>query len=146
MNLSKKRGVGDTKMELQIAPLIDVVFLLLIYFMVTASLIKKEGDISFVLPANIEQKEPVDIPVEVVIEINEDNTVVLEGITFPAHDERLSGLASQIRSLKAVAGSQKSPFFVNLLPHRNALHIRVINVMDACAAAKVDSLTFSKSM
>ena len=36
----------EVKLELQIAPLIDVVFLLLIYFMVTASLIKKEGDIS----------------------------------------------------------------------------------------------------
>ncbi len=40
----------DAKLELQIAPLIDVVFLLLIYFMVTASLIKKEADLSFMLP------------------------------------------------------------------------------------------------
>ena len=48
MNLS--RHTEDAKMELQIAPLIDVVFLLLIYFMVTASLIKKEADISFILP------------------------------------------------------------------------------------------------
>ena len=31
----------DIKLELQIAPLIDVVFLLLIYFMVTASLIRR---------------------------------------------------------------------------------------------------------
>ena len=47
------RNTEEVKLELQIAPLIDVVFLLLIYFMVTASLIKKEGDISFLLPANI---------------------------------------------------------------------------------------------
>ena len=40
----------NKKAELQIAPLIDVVFLLLIYFMVTASLIKKEADLSF-MPA-----------------------------------------------------------------------------------------------
>ena len=51
MNFQKH--VDDVKLELQIAPLIDVVFLLLIYFMVTAALIKKEGDISFMLPANI---------------------------------------------------------------------------------------------
>ena len=44
MNFMKH--VEDVKLELQIAPLIDVVFLLLIYFMVTAALIKKEGDIS----------------------------------------------------------------------------------------------------
>ena len=52
-------------MELQIAPLIDVVFLLLIYFMVTASLIKKEGDISFILPAAAAPDTKIDMPVEV---------------------------------------------------------------------------------
>ena len=39
----------NKKAELQIAPLIDVVFLLLIYFMVTASLIKKEAEIANIL-------------------------------------------------------------------------------------------------
>ena len=141
-----KRVPETAKAELQIAPLIDVVFLLLIYFMVTASLIKKEGDVSFVLPANVAQDNMVDIPVEAVIEINEDSTVVLEGMQFHAEDTELDDLVNHIRGLKQVASSQKSPFFVNLLPHHNALHSRVIDVMDACAAAKVDSLTFSKSL
>ena len=143
MDLSK--GLEPVKLELQIAPLIDVVFLLLIYFMVAASLIKKEGDISFVLPVNVPQKEMEKIPVEVLIEIDANGTVVLEGLQFPAEDERLDDLASQVLGLKQIAASQQSPFFVNILPHRDTLHNRVINVMDACAAAKVDSLTFSKS-
>ncbi len=146
MNLRKNQIVGGQKVELQIAPLIDVVFLLLIYFMVTASLIKKEGDISFVLPASVPQAEMKDIPVEVLIEINSSGTVTLEGMQFPAADILLNELASQVRGLKALASSQNSPFFVNLLPDRDALHNRVINVMDACAAADVDSLTFSKSL
>ncbi len=141
----QKQG-SDTKMELQIAPLIDVVFLLLIYFMVTASLIKKEGDISFVLPASVALDEMIDIPVEAVIEINEDGTVVLEGMRFAAEDTGLGDLVNHIRGLKKVASSQRSPFFVNLLPHHNAIHERVIDVMDACAAAEVGSLTFSKSL
>jgi biopolymer transport protein ExbD len=133
-------------MELQIAPLIDVVFLLLIYFMVTAALIKKEGDVSFVLPANVAQDEVIDIPVEVVIEIKSDGLVVLEGMTFAAEDLMLNDLVTYIRQLRQAAASQQSPFFVNLLPHRDALHARIIDVMDACAAAKVQSLTFSKSL
>jgi biopolymer transport protein ExbD len=133
-------------MEMQIAPLIDVVFLLLIYFMVTASLVKKEGDISFILPANIAQDEMVTVPVEVLIEIDADGTVLLEGMQFPESDHMLDELVNQVRGLKQIAASQKSPFFVNLLPHRNALHKRIIDVMDACAAANVDSLTFSKSL
>ncbi|WP_372794072.1 ExbD/TolR family protein [Pontiella sp.] len=135
----------EVKLELQIAPLIDVVFLLLIYFMVAASLIKKEGDISFILPATVNQTEKVKIPLEVLIEIDEDGTVLFEGLTFSADDEQLKDLAGQVAALKQVAKSQQSPFFVNILPNKFAFHERVINVMDACAAAGVDSLTFSKS-
>ncbi|MBL7016822.1 MAG: biopolymer transporter ExbD, partial [Kiritimatiellales bacterium] len=146
MNLNRNRNSGEGKVELQIAPLIDVVFLLLIYFMVTASLIKKEGDISFVLPASVSQPEKMDVPVEVLIEIDADGTVVLEGMTFPWEDRDLGDLVNHIRGLKQIALSQKAPFFVNLIPERAALHKRVIDVMDACAAAEVDNLTFSKSM
>ncbi len=145
MRLNKQSNTGAGKVELQIAPLIDVVFLLLIYFMVTASLIKKEADISFVLPANVQQAEMEDIPVEVIIEIDPQGTVIVEGMEFPAQDTVLNGMAGHLRVLKQVAASQRSPFFVNLLPHRDATHNRIVDVMDACAAAEVDSLTFSKS-
>lgn len=144
MNLNKH--YEDIKMELQIAPLIDVVFLLLIYFMVTASLVRKEGDISFMLPANIAQEDMVDIPVEVLIEIANDGTVTVEGMRFDRTDRNLDDLVNQIQGLKQIAKSQNSPFFVNVLPHQDALHRRIIDVMDACAAAGVNSLTFSKSM
>ena len=144
MNFMKH--VEDVKLELQIAPLIDVVFLLLIYFMVTAALIKKEGDISFMLPANIAQEDVVEIPVEVLIEIGVDGTVQVEGMRFAANDRELRSLVGQLAGLKAIAASQHSPFFVNILPNKDSLHERVIDVMDACAAAGVKNLSFSKAM
>lgn len=144
MNLT--RNVEDAKLDLQIAPLIDVVFLLLIYFMVTAALVKKEGDISFMLPANVAAEDQQDIPVEVLIEIMEDGTVEVEGMRFAKNDTHLLDLISQIRGLQEIASSQSSPFFVNILPHKDALHHRIIDVMDACAAAKVKNLSFSKAM
>lgn len=144
MNLHKH--YEDAKLELQIAPLIDVVFLLLIYFMVTASLIKKEGDISFMLPANVAVEDMQEIPLEVLIEITADGTVEVEGMRFSRDDRVLDDLVIQVVGLKQIALSQNSPFFVNLLPHQDALHSRIIDVMDACAAAGVKSLTFSKAM
>ncbi len=144
MNLSQH--YEDAKLELQIAPLIDVVFLLLIYFMVTASLIKKEGDISFMLPANVAVEDMQEIPVEVLIEITADGTVQVEGMRFSYDDKTLDDLVIQVAGLKEIAASQNSPFFVNVLPHQDSLHRRIIDVMDACAAAGVNSLTFSKSM
>ncbi len=144
MNLHKH--YDDVKLELQIAPLIDVVFLLLIYFMVTASLIKKEGDISFMLPANVPAEEMVTIPVEVLIEISSEGAVMVEGMRFAPDDRTLDDLVIQVAGLKQIAANQGSPFFVNILPHQDALHARVIDVMDACAAAQVKNLTFSKAM
>lgn len=144
MNFQKY--VDDIDLKLEIAPLIDVVFLLLIYFMVTAALLKKEGDIAFMLPANVAAEEVVDIPVEVLIEITSDGTVQVEGMRFSREDFDLDELVSQIRGLQAIAASQQSPFFVNILPDQDALHRRIIDVMDACAAAGVKSLSFSKAM
>lgn len=144
MKLNKNRT--EEKVELQIAPLIDVVFLLLIYFMVTASLIKKEADISFVLPASVPAKEMVELPVEILIEISPTGIIQAEGLVFGPEDILLDDLASHLRGLQAVAQSQRSPFSVNLLPSGDTLHDRVINVMDACAAAGVKNLSFSKSM
>jgi len=140
-----QKHVEETKLELQIAPLIDVVFLLLIYFMVTAALIKKEGDISFMLPANVAPSNMIDIPVEVLIEITADGAVQVEGMRFSAADQNLSALVSQLRGLQAIANAQQSPFFVNILPNQDSLHHRIIDVMDACAAAGVKSLSFSKA-
>jgi biopolymer transport protein ExbD len=144
VNLSE--NLEAVKLELQIAPLIDVVFLMLIYFMVTASLVKQEGDISFALPADVPPTRIVTLPVEVRIQIDADGTIVLEGMNFARDDIMLNDLVQQVRGLKKIAQSQKSPFFVNLIPDRDALHRRVINVMDACAAADVNILTFSKSI
>ncbi len=144
MKLNK--NIEEVKLDLQVSPLIDVVFLLLIYFIVTAELIKKEGDISFMLPARSEPQVMITLPVEVVILIAADGTVSVDGITFSAEDQELLALATQIKGLREVAKSQRSVFFVNLLPHKETLHHRIINVMDACAAAGVKNLSFSKSM
>ena len=145
MNLNEN-VFDDVDGKLQIAPLIDVVFLLLIYFMVTTSLVKKEGDITFVLPADIEITKMVELPVEMMIQIEADGTILLEGMQFSKNDASLGDLVNQIRAQKQMAQSQGAPFFVNIAPNQDTLHTRVINVMDACAAAKVESLTFSKSL
>jgi biopolymer transport protein ExbD len=142
MNLSEQ--YEDAKLELNISSLIDVVFLLLIYFIVTARIIKKEGDIPFMLPADVPTVEMMDIPVEARIRINPDDTVTLEGMSFSAADRKLDGLVTQIVGLRKMAEAQRSPFFVTLDPTEETKHRRIIDVMDACATAKVKNLTFAK--
>ena len=136
----------NKKAELQIAPLIDVVFLLLIYFMVTASLIKKEADLSFMLPAKVDVPQALDIPIEVLIEITELGDVLIEGMVFGGSEKNLDDLIVQLISLKEAADASSSALIVNILPADQALHGRIINVMDACAAADVKNLSFSMNL
>ncbi|WP_372794901.1 ExbD/TolR family protein [Pontiella sp.] len=132
----------NKKAELEIAPLIDVVFLLLIYFMVTASLIKKEADLSFMLPAKVDVTEPLDLPIEVLIEVSELGDIVINGVVFAEMDN----LIGQLVSLKQAADSSGSELIVNIMPNDKAVHGRIIRVMDACAAANVKNMSFSTSM
>jgi biopolymer transport protein ExbD len=136
----------NKKAELQIAPLIDVVFLLLIYFMVTASLIKKEADLSFMLPAKVDVSEPLQLPIEVLIEVSELGDIVIEGMIFGKDEQNLDDLIGQLLSLKEAADSSGSELIVNILPADKALHGRIIKVMDACAAADVRNMSFSMQM
>lgn len=136
----------NKKAELEIAPLIDVVFLLLIYFMVTASLIKKEADLSFMLPAKVDLPKSLDLPIEVLIEISERGDILIEGMVFGQEESNLDDLLRQLLSLKEAADSSGSELIVNIMPADKALHGRIIRVMDACAAAKVKNTSFSMSM
>ena len=140
------RNIEEVKMDLQVSPLIDVVFLLLIYFIVTTDLLNIERDISWILPARTPPDVQVELPVEVIIKIAADGTVEMGGVLFGPEDILLQELANQVREQKAVAKSQNAVFFVNLLPTKNTLHSRIINVMDACAAAEVKNLSFSNSI
>lgn len=135
----------NKKAELQIAPLIDVVFLLLIYFMVTASLVKKEADLSFMLPAKVETNEPITLPIEVLIEISELGDILVDGMVF-GQGNNLDDLIGQLVALKEAADSSNSELIVNILPADKALQGRIINVMDACAAAEVKNMSFSMNM
>jgi len=140
------RNIEEVKMDLQVSPLIDVVFLLLIYFIVTTDLLNTEADISWILPARTPPDVTIELPFEVIIMIAADGTVEMGGVTFPASDVTLQELANQVREQKAVAKSQHSVFFVNLLPTKDTVHSRIINVMDACAAAGVENLSFSAAV
>ena len=133
----------EARLDVQVSPLIDVVFLLLIYFMVTAALVKNEGDIAFTLPHG---GTTIDQPIEVLVEIAADGRVEVDGMRFSRDDKSLAGLVTQVAGLKHIAAAQHSDFIVSLLPHQDALHSRVIDVMDACAAAGVDKLGFIKSI
>jgi biopolymer transport protein ExbD len=132
--------------ELNVAPLIDMVFLLLVYFMVTASLIKSEADLGIRLPGMVEQAESVDMPDEQIIEITEPGAVFLNGRQFDSPTSQdLPELLATLMRYRAASRAGKNEAMVTIMAHDETKQQRVIDVMNTCAAAGIKNVTFSAS-
>ncbi len=116
------RGSGD-KVDINMGPLIDMVFLLLIFFVVTTSFVKETGiDVQRSTAATAEVKERGNI----LIGVNAEGEIYLEGKRIDvrsvrAHIER--ALAEDPESGVVVVADQKSETGA------------VVRVMDQCRLA-----------
>ena len=132
------------KPEIPIAPLIDAVFLLLIYFMVTSSLEKQEADIFFELPGTVEQEEPLALPDEQIIEIREDGQIVVNEYNYDAPGaKRLIQLQAMLTRLQEASVANKTTTQVTIAPDQKTKHSIIIRVMDAVSAAGITGVNFA---
>jgi biopolymer transport protein ExbD len=132
--------------EMQMGPMIDMVFLLLVFFMVTAKPIKQESDISLGLPGTVAAEEAVDLPDEQRIRIEDDGTIMLNDASFgdPA-DAKLDSLVATLKRFKESADANKSEALVTLDAADGTNHQRIVDVLNACARADITGVTFSDS-
>ena len=142
--MRRLRKKQQDKPEIPIAPLIDAVFLLLIYFMVTSSLEKQEADISFELPGTVEQEEPVELPDEQIIEIREDGQIVVNEYNYDAPGaKRLIQLQAMLTRLQEASVANKTTTQVTIAPDQKTKHSIIIRVMDAVSAAGITGVNFA---
>ena len=126
-------------------PMIDMVFLLLVFFMVTAKPIKPEADINLGLPGMAEQDEPVELPDEQRILIKANGEVVLNEQTVAAPDDSvLEKFTETMTRLVKSAEASKAELLVTLSPEDTAIHQRLVDVLNACAQAGATNVTFDQ--
>jgi biopolymer transport protein ExbD len=137
----------DTQIvEMQMGPMIDMVFLLLVFFMVSAKPIKQESDVNISLPGTVAQEEVIDIPDEQCIKIQPDGTVVLNDQPLETpQNQVLNQLTATLTRFKESADANKSEALVTIDPDDQANHQRIVAVLNACAAAKITGVTFADS-
>lgn len=125
-------------------PMIDMVFLLLVFFMVSAKPVQPERDIPMGLPGQVAQEEVVDLPDEarVIIEpsgqvvLNEQNLDTPEGSVMPE-------LRAVLTRFRLAAENAKSEALVTLAPHDSVTHQRIVDVLNACAEAGIRGVTLA---
>lgn len=134
----------DPKAEIAMTPLIDCVFLLLVFFMVSASINKSEADISFSLPGTAAQSEAVEMPDEQIIQITENGNVFLNDLEYDAAgDPDMPELVKTLVLFRQTAEANHVPAMITIAPEDAVTQQRVVDVLNACTAAKVGNVTFA---
>ena len=130
--------------EMQMGPMIDMVFLLLVFFMVTAKPTRPESDIKMTLPGSMSQETSVELPDEQRIHIDVTGQVLLNEMTIdtPASND-LPELVRILARYKQAADLSQSRALVTLDPRDNVRHQRVVDVLGACARAGITGVTFA---
>lgn len=130
--------------EMQMGPMIDMVFLLLVFFMVTAKPVKQESDINIGLPGTVAQEESVDIPDEQRITIRADGQVILndQPMDSAASDE-LPALLATLKRFKESADANKTEALITIQADDDSKHQRIVHVLNACAKAQITGVTFA---
>ncbi len=124
--------------------MLDVVFLLLIYFMVTAAFVKEETDITLSLPSRVQQEDSLDMPEEQIIDILADGIVLLNGQPYDRpEDPSLPLLTATLTRFRQAAADAKVPAFIIVQAEDEATHQRVIDVLNACAIARITLVSFN---
>jgi biopolymer transport protein ExbD len=133
----------EEDVEWDITPMVDVAFLLLIFFMLTASFSIQKAIPTSAEPedkpsSNSVQRERTDQPDSFIIQIDEFNAYTIisnDGGTTEATSKQ--DLIVQLKDLKSQLG-EASPR-VNIQAHTMSIHGAVVGCMDAAREAGFDS-------
>lgn len=120
----------------QLAPMLDVVFLLLIFFIVTQTFSLTEQDLSVKVPS-AQQANKTDSRLlnEIILNVRKDGAVTINREVFP-----LEQLSKKMMRL-AQAGADKTPVLIR--GDADCSYQSIINVVDECLKARIYNIRFS---
>ena len=128
----------------QIAPLIDVVFVILVFFMALAAQIRIERILQTRLPGVAESSGPVEFVDEQLIAIDASGEVSLNDEVYDSGaGHELPQLTGTLMRLRESSDAAKSRVVVTLMSHPDSRYERTIDVLNALAAAGIVNVTFT---
>lgn len=144
----KKKGAYSPAVEMDLTPMIDVTFLLLIFFLLGTKFKEPEGKLNAFLPkekgpppTNIDQIDPEE---ELTIRVR-----IMPGRTLPVYQigentpyKTIAGLEGKLRTMYAVSPEQ--PVTIDSDP--KATYERVIWVLDTCVRVGYREIAFAAAI
>ncbi|MCB1077328.1 MAG: biopolymer transporter ExbD [Verrucomicrobiae bacterium] len=143
--ISRRQAPKEEEPALDMSSLIDVSFLLLIYFLVTSTLDPKEADLGIQLPTT-ESSASTAIEIDqMTIELNAEGHIIVdqEVLDTDPNDRKVPLLTAKITEYSQAAQLTNSQPVVIVKADDAAKGQRFVDVLDALAGAKISSVTLT---
>ena len=123
-----KAKATDSSPAIELTPVIDIVFLLLIFFLVATTFQQTEREMQIALP-EAESGGPISVSLrELVVNIQSDGSVIVGGRSVSLED---------LRTIVGDAVDANPEQKVTVRADKSATYDRVVGVLDACKAAGI---------
>ncbi len=138
-----RKEVEAVHLGFQIAPMIDVVFVIMLFFMVMAGAVQVENELNLKLPGTVPSDSPVTVE-ETQVRILDTGEVLLndEPVGEPGDTKLVNLTATMIRLVASTGAAKDSKIVVTIVADEFAPYQRVINVLNSLSIAKVQNVTF----
>jgi biopolymer transport protein ExbD len=131
-------GGEEGEFGLQIAPILDLLFVLLLFFMISAGSKAKENELGIKIPSKGSSGGTQDVPI--MLKLDQQGQVYWnDSAVDTARSRDLPGLRDRLKEAIAKFG-ETQPVIIS--PNRITRHERVIDVLNAASAAGVKNLAF----
>jgi biopolymer transport protein ExbD len=120
--------------SIQLAPMIDILLLLLSFFIISWQFSKSETELNVAVPTAQEGADPKQMRGEIIINVLADGVIRVEGQTLdrPQLFERLAKIAKQYKDQP-----------VRIRGDGNVAYQRIVEVIDTCQKAGVWNISFA---
>lgn len=131
----RSRAIPETG-QFQIAPMVDIVFLLLIFFLVTWNFARYETELDVKVPTAREGAETRRAVGEVIINVRRDGAIVMNRRVLTEEE-----LAATLREISKLYPDQA----VVLRGDEKADYSSIVKVLDICREARIWNVAFATS-
>jgi biopolymer transport protein ExbD len=138
----RRRIDSDGDPEFQVAPMVDVLLVLMLFFMAITSteVLKKDKNLQLADAKNAKPSEKSNAKNEIVVNVGWDgiNSVAqfsLDGVNYPTADSMQGVLASQHQ--------QNPAAYVVIRADKNTEYSNISDLMTTCASAGISTVTFA---
>jgi len=131
-----RSSIEEEREEFQLAPLIDIVFLLLVFFVVTSALRQIERQMDLNVPTAEKGAVPRHPRRPYYINVTKDGTVFISNRVY-TQDE----LKIWLKSLREAYAAAPPPIVIRA--DRDTAFQHFVRVLDACAAADIRNVAYA---